>query len=214
MSHTPRIIGEIIRNGIVFDLKNWDNRTMSGVDPAATVERLFILLEMRQVDHVLVGGVALLQYVEGRNTQDIDLIMALTALTKIPEIRIIQQDENFARGEFETLQIDILLAENPLFAHVQNKHSVIRPFGKHTIRTATVTGLILLKLYALPSLYRQGNFFRVGLYENDVATLLFAYRPDIDPILNELSLFMSNSDLQEIRNILKDIQARLARFGS
>jgi hypothetical protein len=35
-----------------------------------------------------------------------------------------------------------------------------------------VEGLILLKLYALPSLYRQGNFAKVGIYENDVATLL------------------------------------------
>jgi hypothetical protein len=45
-----------------------------------------------------------------------------------------------------------------------------------------LAGLLLLKLYALPSLYREGNFARVGLYENDVATLLsyFAQRPDPD----------------------------------
>jgi len=40
-----------------------------------TVTRFFALLRERQIEYVLVGGIALLQYVEGRNTEDIDLIM-------------------------------------------------------------------------------------------------------------------------------------------
>jgi hypothetical protein len=44
------------------------------------------------------------------------------------------------------------------------------------ITTATVEGLLLLKLYALPSLYREGNFARVGL--KTIATLLYYYQPD------------------------------------
>ena len=47
------------------------------------VEQLFNLLDLRKVDYVLVGGIALLTYVEGRNTQDIDLIMALPEATPI-----------------------------------------------------------------------------------------------------------------------------------
>jgi hypothetical protein len=139
--------------------------------------------------------------------------MALSSLAMMPEIQLTQQDENFARGEFGGLQIDLLLTKNSLFAHVEQAHTTARPLAERTIRTATVRGLILLKLYALPSLYRQGDFVRVGLYENDVATLLYAYRPDVDSILDELKSFVSASDLEEIRNIVADLQDRFSRFG-
>jgi hypothetical protein len=38
-----------------------------------TVARFFALLCERRIEYVLVGGIATLQYVEGRNTEDIDL---------------------------------------------------------------------------------------------------------------------------------------------
>ncbi len=205
-------IGDIIRNGIVFDFKNWDQKsTNDGLK--STVARLFSLLDERQVDYVLVGGVALLQYIEGRNTQDIDLIMALSSLEKLPEIQLAQRDENFIRGTYDGLQLALLLTHNPLFARVQRIHTTSTPFAERTIMTASVRGLILLKLYALPSLYRQGDFVRVGLYENDVATLMYAYQPDTDSIIDELKSFVSPSDLEEIRNIVADLQTRYSRFG-
>lgn len=213
MADSPISIGDIIRHGIVFDFKNWHLKTMNEGDLQSAVEHLFSLLDERQVDYVLVGGVALLQYVEGRNTQDIDLIMALSSLERLPEIEPAQRDENFIRGVFEGLRIDILLTQNPIFARVEQAHTTSMPFAERMIMTASVEGLILLKLYALPSLYRQGDFIRVGLYENDVATLLYAYRPDVDSILDELKSFVSISDLQEIRNIVADLQGRLSRFG-
>lgn len=212
MDHLPLAIGEIVRNGIVFDLKNWGGKTVNDGDLRAAVERLFSLLSQRQVDYVLVGGVALLQYVEGRNTQDIDLIMALSSLERVPEIKLTERDQNFARGTFEGLQIDILLTLNPLFDLVRREHASPVVFAERTITTATVAGLILLKLYALPSLYRQGDFARVGIYENDVATLLHAYRTDVETLLIELEPFVSDSDLQEIHDIVKDLQTRFSRF--
>ncbi|CUS03984.2 conserved protein of unknown function [Candidatus Promineifilum breve] len=207
-------IGEIIHNGLVFDFKNWNQPSMNEDDLRTTVARLFSLLDERRVDYVLVGGVALLQYVAGRNTQDIDLIIALSSLQQLPEIRITQSDEYFARGEFDGLQIDMLLTRNPLFAYVQKAHATPRSFAESTITTATVEGLVLLKLYALPSLYRQGDFVKVGIYENDVATLLRAYQPDVAGILTELELFISDTDLHEIREIVRDLQARFSRFDS
>ncbi|MDQ3007040.1 MAG: hypothetical protein M3R47_16865, partial [Chloroflexota bacterium] len=92
------------------------------------VEQLFNLLDSRKVDYVLVGGIALLTYVEGRNTQDIDLIMALPSLAKLPEIRIESQDTYFARGKFGNLQIDILLTKNPLFAKVEKSYTTTKQF--------------------------------------------------------------------------------------
>ncbi len=70
----------------------------------------------------------------------------------------------------------------------------------------------MLKLNALPSLYRQGNFARVGIYENDIATLLHYYQPDGSTLLMELSKYMDESDLVEIKSILTDIQNRINRF--
>ncbi len=176
------------------------------------VEQLFNLLESRKADYVLVGGIALLTYVEGRNTQDIDLIMALPSLTKLPEIKIESQDIYFARGKFEELQIDILLTKNPLFATVEEKYTTTKQFMDRTFRCATVEGLILLKLFALPSLYRQGSFERVGIYENDIATLMNAFNPKMEPLFTELKKHLNETDMEEAHRITSDIEARIHRF--
>lgn len=176
------------------------------------IEQLFDLLDSRKVDYVLVGGIALLTYVEGRNTQDIDLIMALPSLSKFPEIKIDNQDMYFARGKFGELQIDILLTKNPLFAIVEKSYTTTKQFLDRTIRCATVEGLILLKLFALPSLYRQGSFERVGIYENDIATLIHAFSPSIEPLFTELSNYLNETDMAEARKIMLDIESRIQRF--
>ena len=85
-------------------------------------------------------------------------------------------------------------------------------FLDRDIPLATVEGLLLLKLYALPSLYRQGNFSRVGIYENDIATLLHYYQPNVPSLLSELSKYVNENDLAEIKNILSDVQNRINRF--
>jgi hypothetical protein len=164
------------------------------------------------VDYVLVGGIALLTYVEGRNTQDIHLIMALPSLSKLPEINIESQDKYFVRGKFGELQIDILLTKNPLFAKVEKSYTTTKQFMDRTIRCATVDGLLLLKLFALPSLYRQGSFERVGIYENDIATLMYAFQPKMEPLFAELSKHLNETDIAEVRKITADIEARIQRF--
>ena len=80
------------------------------------------------------------------------------------------------------------------------------------IPCATVEGLIMLKLYALPSLYRQGNFARVGLYENDVATLMHFHHPPIESLLEKLANYVSESDLTQVQEIVGEIQQRISRF--
>lgn len=207
-------IGSVVRNAAVFSPANW-KKGVSMTDPdslLSTVQRLFALLEERRIGYALVGGVALLVYVQGRNTQDIDLILPLSALRKVPEIRILHQEQDFARGEFEGLQVDLLLTRNPLFAYVRRKHVVRHRFAEREIPTATVEGLLLLKLYALPSLYRQGDFARVGLYENDIATLVHAYQVDLAPLLQTLAKHLSEGDLAELREIAADIERRIQRF--
>lgn len=208
----PVNIGAVIGNAILFEPKPVWELPMNFESLMSDVRGLFALLEERQVDYVLVGGIAMLSYVEGRNTEDIDLIVSLPALKKLPEIVIANQDTDFARGQLRDLRIDFLLTGNQLFDKVRQRYTTEREFVEQAIPTATVEGLLLLKLYALPSLYRHGNFARVGLYENDIATLLQAYRPPVEPLLDELTQHLSESDMRELRAILHDIQRRVQRF--
>ncbi len=211
--HSVSQIGGVLRNAVALNFKNPPEVIMNADSLLAQVEQLFNLLDSRKVDYVLVGGVALLTYVKGRNTQDIDLIMALSSLTKLPEIKILSQDMYFARGQFGELQIDILLTKNPLFDKVAKKYSTEKQFMDRKITCATVEGLLLLKLFALPSLYRQGSFERVGIYENDIATLLNAYQPKREPLMAELKKHLNEMDMSELQNILTDIEARIQRFS-
>ena len=211
----PKVyIGKVIQNAVVFNVQNWQGQPMNSDHLLHNVARLFTLLEERKIDYLLVEGIALLQYVEGRNTEDIDLIMALASLKKLPEIKITGRDNNFARGRFDELQIDILLTRNRLFEKVRQGYATRQHFVERDIPCATVEGLLLLKLYALPSLYRQGNFARVGLYENDIATLMFSYRPNLEPLFSELAQHLSETDLTAIQQIVTEIEQRLDRFNT
>lgn len=208
-------IGKVVRNAVLFNM----GRPQAGVGGAVqgddlleAVSRLFALLEERRTDYLLVGGIALLKYVEGRNTEDIDLIMALSSLEKLPEIRIEGRDDDFIRGTFDGLQIDLLLTRNPLFEKVRRRYATTQRFVEREIPCATVEGLLLLKLYALPSLYRQGNFARVALYEGDVATLMHDYRPPVEPLFEELKEHLSATDLASLHKIVGEIEERIERF--
>lgn len=215
----PLQIGSVVRNAKVFDFKNWRESTSNGVivDLDAllpTVSRFFNLLAERETDYLLVGGIALLQYVEGRNTEDIDLIMAVSDMRRLPEIEIVSQDDDFAHGRFGILKVDLLLTRNLLFRTVAEQFATTHRFMEREIPCATVEGLIVLKLYALPALYRMGNFARVGLYENDIATLMQAYRPIMSPLLDELDTHLSTTDMLAVRAVVSDIERRISRFES
>ena len=205
-------IGEVIRNAVAFNFKNSGEEILNADSLPESVQRLFDLLHEREIDYLLVGGIAMLAYVEGRNTEDIDLILAVSDLEKLPEITIEDLDADFARGSFERLRVDMLLTGNPLFEKVQRQHATTGHFMERDVPCATVDGLLLLKLFALPSLYRQGSFARVGLYENDVATLIEAYRPSLETLLSELSGYLGPTDLAAVRGIVSEISTRIERF--
>jgi hypothetical protein len=206
-------ISEILKNGILFDMKNWRNENLNSTESLPeSVEALFTLLHVRKVQYLLVGGIALLSYIEGRNTQDIDFILAKSDLDVLPEITIVEENQYFVRGSYENLQIDLLLTNNKLFDLVKCQYATEKIFDNRTICCATVEGLLLLKFYALPSLYRQGQFSRASLYENDILQLLLKYPIDLAKLLPILTNHLIASDLQEIQAIASDIQARIQRF--
>ena len=215
MAHAPRAvhIGKVVRDALLFNFRNPHGGTLSDSALLEAADRLFALLEARRTDYLLVGGIALLQYVDGRNTEDIDLIMALSSLENLPEIRQTGREKDFARGTFDGLRIDLLLTTNPLFETVRRQYATRQRFVEREIPCATPEGLVLLKLYALPSLYRQGDFQRVALYETDILTLMQRYGMDLEPLFQELENHLSPTDLEALRKIADEIRQRIARFG-
>jgi hypothetical protein len=205
-------IGNVIRNAVVFNVKNWVGDIVHSDPLFQAVQSLFDILEKRNIDYALTGDITTLCYIDGRNSQILELLMTVSSLEQLPELKIIKRDMYFARAKYDELQIDILLTKNPLFKKVHSGYSKVEKFLDRNIPLATVEGLLLLKLYALPSLYRQGNFARVGIYENDIASLLHYYQPNVGALLSDLSKHVNEKDLAEIKSVLSDIQNRIKRF--
>lgn len=212
MSET-RAIGEILRDAAAGNLAHVLAEDRTGYDPIGSAERLFALLDGRGIGYVLVGGIAMLQYVAGRNTEDIDLIVAPAAIRLLPELKILSRDKDFGRASFEGIQVDLLFTANKLFDSVRTRHAQTLAFGSTRVVTATPEGLLLLKLFALPSLYRQGNTHRASIYESDIEGLLGLDEVELDSVWSQLRPHLLASDIEELRNIVKEIQARKSRFG-
>lgn len=171
--------------------------------------RLLEALEHDAIPHVLVGGLALLQYVDGRNTRDIDLILAVEDLPRLPGFVLRERNEWFGTGDCGPLRVDLLFTVNPLFAEVAKRHSSFRQFLGTSLRCATPEGIILLKLFALPSLYRQGQIERADLYETDILQLLRLDPVTDESLLDQLRPHLSGSDLKALDEVLRDLRSRL-----
>ena len=172
--------------------------------------RLLECLDEGGIPHVLVGGLALLQYVDVRNTRDINLILATEDLPRLPGFVLREKNEWFATGDCGPLRVDLLLTANPFFAEVATKHSGPRRFLDTTLHCCTPEGIILLKLYALPSLYRQGSITRADLYETDILQLLRLDTVTDDSLIAQLRPHVSDTDLKALAAVLTDIRGRLA----
>lgn len=205
-------ISDIIRNGILFDVKNWATAIPTHDALSQAIESLFNRLTERKIAYLLVGDVALFSYVDGRNTQTIDLILARPDLDAVPEIQICEENRDCIRGKFSELRVDVLLTQNILFKEVIKRFGTDRQFGERVVRCVTVEGLLILKCYALPSLYRQAEFSRASIYENDILLLLLKYSIDLDETVQMLSNHLLASDLSEVQSILTEIQNKITEL--
>jgi hypothetical protein len=185
--------------------------TMDADSLYTSADRLFTLLDEQRIPHVLVGGLALLFHTESRNTEDVDLIMALSDMDALSDLVIEERNEWFAKASFGPLRVDLLFTANPFFALVAADHVEPRSFRGHSLQVATAEGLLLLKLYALPSLYRQGQIARAALYETDLALLLIAHPVDDERLLSTLQSHMEDSDVRALADVLRDVRERMRR---
>jgi len=175
------------------------------------IRALFTLLNQRRTPYLLVGDIALLKYTEGRNTDDIDLLLSLESLKAVPEISLTDQNKDFGRGRLRSAPVNLVFTSNPVYQLVRDKCATTHQFAELDVRCATVEGLVLLKLYALPSLYRRGDGQRIGLYENDIFMLCQRNRPDTKAILDVLKRHMDADAYRELCNIMSDIDRRIMR---
>ncbi len=196
-------IADILTHAKVFNLRS----AMVDADLRSALHALFDELEARGIDYLLVGGVALLSYVAGRNTQDIDLIIDPADAQQMSwsaELR----DSDFGGALYRSINVDFLLTSNALFADVRAKERATITFEGRSIPSVSREGLVLLKLYALPSLYRQGKLDRAALYETDILMLHQGVSIDDEALLKRLQPHLADYDLAELRKILDEQRAR------
>lgn len=179
---------------------------------AAATRRFLGELSSSGIPHVLVGALAMLQYVDGRTTRDIDFIVATEDLERLPGFILEEGNEWFATGTSGPLRVDLLFTANPFFALILECYSEPRVFLDSKIQCATPEGIVLLKLFALPSLYRQGNVDRAALYETDILQLLHHHPVAHEGLLETLAAYMSGSDIRALRIVLQDIHNRIQRI--
>jgi hypothetical protein len=211
VSRAALSIAQILLDARLGDLRYVLSEEREPYDPFGAVGALFELLDSRDIDYVLVGGIAMLQYVEGRNTRDIDLIMSPADLAKMPEFEVTSRDADFARAVFQGVQVDLLLTTNKVFELVRTSHAEDREFAEQAVRCASPMGLFLMKCYALPSLYRQGDTARIDVYENDLRSLLRREDVDRERGLEALQLHLLDTDVRAVREIVQDISKSLDR---
>ena len=176
------------------------------------VAKLFSLLEQRNVEYVLDGGMALHFYIQTPGPLDLVVLMDLSSLEDLPELAISSQEGFLVCAEFEGRPVEIWLTQNPLYNKVSRNFADIQRYLDHDVPMVTVEGLLLLKLFALPAMFRQESFAAVSFQEAEIATLLHDFGPNVTPLLDELSVYLSDGDITEIISIILDIQKRINRY--
>jgi hypothetical protein len=208
----PVHIGKVILNARIFKFRE-PRISVNDSSLLEAVNRFFALLDEHWVEYLLVGDIVLLQYVEGRNSEEIQIILSSSSLDRLPELRKTGQDGDSVQADFDGIQIGLLLTRNPLFDDVRRRYATRQRFIEREIPCATPEGLVLLKLYVLPSLYRQGDLTLAALYETDILTLMHRQRVDPEPLLGELESHLSGTDLRALRGIADEIRQRIERFA-
>jgi hypothetical protein len=214
-TRSTKTLAAILLHAQVFKPKQ-SNSPMSQPDfnqLIASVDQLFESLNNNHITYLLVGGIAMLSYVEGRNTEDIDLIMRRSDLDDLAQLNITEEDQNFARADYQGLQVDLLLTQNSLFEQVQQQYRTEVEWGDRRIPCTTPEGLIILKFYDLPSLYRQGKFDRAALYETDILQLAYRYNISLEQVISIVDPHLIATDRSEIRSIADDIEQRIQRIN-
>ena len=208
-------IKSIIYAANAFNTRNWmDDYKMNFDNLPQSVDKFLKLLSENDIEIVIVGGIALLSYMQDRNTQDLDLIISKSDFDKIsPSLKTIEADDDFANCEtFDGLKVDFLFTENAIFNYVKKGFSQKRNYREGTFYIATVEGLVLMKLYAWADLRFNGQLFNDKFlltkslrYKNDIEVLMLNYEVNLIPLKKILEKNLEASKFGLVEDLIEQL---------
>ncbi len=107
-----------------------------------------------------------------------------------------------------------MLADEEPFATIAKSEVTKQHFADREVACVTAEGLLLLKLYALPSLYRQGQLDKVRIYDGDIAGLLQKSGVSSGRVLERLKPYLLESDIAKLERVVAEIERRYQENAS
>lgn len=201
-------ICQSIYDANAFNIRNWRDGFPIDYDMLPELVTKFLnLLEEKQVDFCIVGGIAYLAYIQDRNTKDLDILLSVNELEKIIDhVEVLNKDVNFTNAVFEGLRIDFLKTSNSLFEFVKENETTKYDFTEGLYPIATVNGLILMRFDAIIDLYQKGNFNKILFYERDLQVLTVNFDIDWEYIWKVSKKFFTNGQISEFKKMVVEWQ--------
>ena len=201
-------ICQSIYDANAFNIRNWRDGFPVDYDMLPDLVTKFLnLLEEKQVDFCIVGGIAYLAYIQDRNTKDLDILISVTELEKIIDyVEVTNKDVNFTNAKFEGMQIDFLKTSNSVFAYVKEYETTNYNFTEGLYPIATINGLILMRFDAIIDLYQKGKFTKITFYERDLQVLTLNYEIDWEHIWKVSQKFFTDGQINEFKKMVAEWQ--------
>ena len=201
-------ICQSIYDANAFNIRNWRDGFPIDYDMLPELVIKFLnLLEEKQVDFCIVGGIAYLAYIQDRNTKDLDILISVAELEKIIDrVEITNKDANFTNAVFEGMQIDFLKTSNSLFEYVKKYETTEYDFTEGLYPIATINGLVLMRFDAIIDLYQKGKFEKIPRYELDLNYLTKYYDIDWEHIWKISRKFFTEGQIREFQKMVAEWQ--------
>lgn len=202
-------ICQSIYDANAFNIQNWRDGFPVDYDMLPELVIKFLnLLEEKQVDFCIVGGIAYLAYIQDRNTKDLDILISVTELEKIIDyVEVTNKDVNFTNTKFEGMSIDFLKTSNVLFDYVKKNETTNYNFTEGLYPVATIAGLILMRFDAIVDLYQKGRFQKIPRYELDLLYLTQNFDIDWERIWKISEEFFTDGQIKEFKQMVAEWQA-------
>ena len=201
-------ICQSIYDANAFNIQNWRDGFPIDYDMLPELVIKFLnLLEEKQVDFCIVGGIAYLAYIQDRNTKDLDILISVTELEKIIDyVEVTNKDVNFTNTRFEGMSIDFLKTSNAIFDYVKKHETTKYNFTEGLYPVATINGLILMRFDAIIDLYQKAKFEKIPRYELDLLYLTRNFPVDWEHIWKISQKFFTDGQINEFKRMVAEWQ--------
>lgn len=201
-------ICQSIYDANAFNIQNWRDGFPIDYDMLPELVTKFLnLLEEKQVDFAIVGGIAYLAYIQDRNTKDLDILISVKELDKIIDyVEVTNKDVNFTNAIFEGMRVDFLKTSNAVFEYVKTHEITKYNFQEGLYPVATINGLILMRFDAIIDLYQKGRFDKIDRYEWDLSRLTRNFEIDWEHIWKVSKKFFTDGQIAEFQKMVAEWQ--------